>query len=139
MTKKQYEELLNALETRTRDSGEEFVCTKDDISIKTYNTIRDVAFKLDNSDLDLTYDILQSALWAMDDMTLTEFKNCDVYELDANYSSVYNYQRLKYINIHNQDEIAETVRDMGQDIVTAAAYWYDCKVTEALLLFQEQV
>ncbi len=47
-------------------------------------------------------------------------------------ASVYTAARLSYINIWNQGEVADIVREYdGQDVADAAAIWYERRVKEA--------
>lgn len=47
-------------------------------------------------------------------------------------ASVYTADRLAYLNVCNQGEIAERVREYGCDIQEASAYWYDGLVHTAV-------
>jgi len=57
-----------------------------------------------------------------------------IYEIvhDAVFGSVYSWDRLQYLTINNQDEIAELVQNYKVDIQTACAIWFDEQVTGAL-------
>lgn len=139
MTKKQYKELVNGLETCKRGDGTEYITRKDGLSADVTTLIRDVVFEIDEHDLDLAYKIVSDALYTMESMDMKEFKECDIYELDGGHASVYNAERLSYLNIWNQDEVSSLISELGGDITEACAYWYDNKVTEALSLFQEAI
>jgi hypothetical protein len=63
----------------------------------------------------------------------------DIYERASDSASPYNATRLEYLNIWNQDEVADYVRDLNVDISTAAAYWYDKQIEQSAVLINEWV
>lgn len=60
-------------------------------------------------------------------------------EASDDRASCYNGARLAYLNVWNQDEVAEIVREYGEDIAAACAVWYDRRVREAALIIVEWV
>lgn len=63
-----------------------------------------------------------------------------IYERSADSASVYTADRLAYLDLHNEDEISELMRECGEhSIATACAMWYDRQVEQAAILISEWV
>lgn len=65
----------------------------------------------------------------------------EIDEGSSEFASVYTSDRLAYLNIWNQDEVTEMLKNYGlDDIATACAVWYDEQVLHAArLIVQEYI
>ncbi len=140
MTKREKIAALDTAMTRkTRPDGEEIYVFADDAPKELQDLfceryeVRDVDYGAFSSALDAVSEIYSYAPDSDRDAAL------DALDDAREYASPYNAARLAYINIYNQDEVAEIVREYGQDVVTAAAIWYDRHVEAAARLIVEWV
>lgn len=62
-----------------------------------------------------------------------------IYEKAPESASIWNDDRIGYVTVWNQDEIADLVREGETDICEAAATWYDRQVEQAAILISEWV
>lgn len=63
-----------------------------------------------------------------------------IYERASDSASVYTSTRLEYLNIWNQDEISDIMREYGtEDIATACAIWYDRQVEQATIIIKDWI
>ena len=129
MNKKDYKILVDCLETRKRDNGDEFICKKDDTPKHIVDIIHDVMFENDNHDFDLDYKIMDSALIELSEVEFEDLAEYEVHESESEYASVYTGERLTYLNMWTQDEISDVAKEYStEDIATACAIWYDNQV-----------
>jgi hypothetical protein len=138
------QEKLNAISDayiskKVEDEREEIKVINDASPI--HDAMRDIQFELNEhtGTFELDYEIMDDACIALSDLSLEEIKkdDFDAYELSHDTASVYTATQLSYINIHNQDEIAEKVKEYSCDIGTAAAGWYEDQVARAIELIRD--
>jgi hypothetical protein len=104
-----------------------------DIFIEHYE-VRDVDYETFSAACDIVFDIYTS------EPTISkEEAEDDIYESASDSASVYTGERLSYLNVWNQDEVAEIVREHECDIATGAAIWYDKQVEQEAILINEWV
>ena len=132
MDKKDFKELVDCLETRKRDSGEEFICRKDGTSEKITDIVHDVMYENTNNNFDLDYEIMDKALMFLSEFELKEIEESrdkvDERSYENEYASVYTGQRLSYLNNGNEPEIYDKQKEYESDIQTACAVWFDDQV-----------
>lgn len=85
---------------------------------------------------DLSFEICAKACDCITELDLNELDTeQNLYEFEN--SSIYNNERLAYLNNNNEQEIAEVMKEYGcESISQACAIWYDNQVrytTETLL------
>ena len=138
INKKQFDELTQAIELRKRADDTDFYCYKDNLTIEISKGLRDVIFEIDQEchNLDLSYKIANDALNALNALSEVDYEDLgdfDQYELDGDFASVYTQTRLGYLNVWNEGDISDLVKEYG-NINTACAVWYDEQVRGAINL-----
>lgn len=64
----------------------------------------------------------------------------DIYESDMEYASVWTQERLGYLNMWNEEEISEVMKQgIFTSIADACAYWYDKQVEQAAIILNDWV
>lgn len=104
---------------------------------EVYNLLSDTLHSIDCGNSDTDYQILASALQYFDNEALDYDDVCnDNFEINfpfEGFSSIYTWNRLQYINIHNQAHITDAIKEeLADDIQSAAAYWYDDQVQNTI-------
>lgn len=56
----------------------------------------------------------------------------------SDFSSVYTAEQLSYLNIWNQEEVSDNVKELGCSISEACAYWYNNEVQNAIGIIVEK-
>lgn len=63
-----------------------------------------------------------------------------IYEEASESASIWNEERLSYLNIWNEEEISQEMRDTGEhSIAQACANWYDRQVEQAAIIIKDWV
>ncbi len=62
-----------------------------------------------------------------------------IYERSSDSANPYTAVRLAYLNVWNQDEVADYVRDLHVDVATGAAYWYDKQVEQQAIIIKDWI
>lgn len=138
MTQKEKHALLaKAYVTKeVSDDRKEIEVINDELPKEFSEAIRDIQFKLNESTgiFELDYPIMSMACSLLADVGFEELKDTDLVELSNDCASVYTNTRLSYINVNNQQEISDVLREYGNDvdIATACAVWYERQVIIAL-------
>lgn len=93
---------------------------------------------------DLDYEIFSKAIDIMVDLFSEAYVEEEIderiYELSADTASVYIYDRLAYLNIWNQEEISDILKEhQTDDIQSACAVWYDKEVERACFFIRDWV
>jgi len=91
---------------------------------------------------DIDYMIFSRACDVVNEAYRSEYKNIDdgIYEQASDSASYYTAERLTYLNIWNQDEISDMIKNEGAgDIATACAMWYDRQVEQASFIINEWI
>lgn len=82
---------------------------------------------------DLGYEIASQAIDILvDNSEDGSLDEDDLMDLCTDSASPYNNTRLSYLNIFNEHEITDRIKDFSCDINTACAIWYDNMVYEAV-------
>ena len=123
-TKKDYAVLVDCIEQRTRPNGDIFYCIKDNTLENVSKIVKDVLFDNDYSDLDLSYEIMNTALNVLSDVEFKDLEAFDMYEYEGDLASIYTIDRLNYLNTWNEGEISDLVKEHSMMISEACAYWY---------------
>jgi len=109
----------------------------DTLEREVYELLSDVCRDIDSGTFDLNYEILASALQYFDNEAL-EYDDLmnDNFEINfpfEGFASIYTFDRLSYLNINNQHDIAQAIHEgASEDIDGACAYWYDHQVEQTI-------
>lgn len=141
MTKKEkIKSLQNAMERSERNDHTEYTYFTDNapeelrqLFLEHYE-VRDVDYMVFSDACDIVSDIYQNS----PEITGREAEEA-VYEDYSESASVYTATRLEYLNIWNQDEISEILKEGCEDIATACAIWYDRQVEQASITINQWI
>lgn len=141
MTKQEKIAVLDkAMTVSKRDDGTTYThFTKEapeelkDLFLEHYN-VRELDYDVFSEACDVVSEVYADKPNATDDQA-TE----DIYERSSDRASYYNDDRLEYITIWNQDEVADIVREQGCDIATAGAVWYDRAIEQASIIIKDWI
>lgn len=119
----------NAMQPMKWDNGKEGYIISDNCA----EPVKDILMKqiYDNNiggTHDLSYEICAKACEVISELDLNELDTeQNLYEFEN--SSIYNNERLAYLNNNNEQEIAEVMKEYGcESISQACAIWYDNQV-----------
>lgn len=131
MNKDKFALLDNAIELIKKDNGNEIYVLSSKLPEKEREELVSIAFNISETTqgFDLPYEILNNAINFVSDM---DMENQDWRDNAIEFASVYNAERLSYLNIWNKDEISSIVGEYQTDISGACAIWYDERVIEAI-------
>lgn len=133
-------DMLNALDCAyvSKQKGEDTIMILNEQS-PVYELVRDVQYKLNRytGSFELNYSIMSDACTAMSEINEDTLEDMDPYELSMDTASVYTATQLSWLNINNQVEIADIVREYETDIGTACAVWYEQQVATACELLRD--
>jgi len=131
-TEEKYKALVNAMELKTRDDKSEFYAFTDSVNRELIDLF------LENYEVrDTDYQIFSKAIDCMADLELEDIlkDDFDVYEAVNDVCSVYNSDRLALLNIWNDIEITDILKEYEcSEISTACAVWFDREVQNAVSL-----
>lgn len=118
----------------TRNGGEKITVLReplpDDIQAHLLDILHDAKEKA--GDFDLAYEIAAQAVELLPD-TIEDLATFDPYDINIESASIYTYDRLQYLNIYNQYDIAQVFKETSSDdIANACAIWYDRIIQETL-------
>ncbi len=141
MTKKEKIAVLEkAMTVSKRDDGstwthftEEAPEELKDLFLEHYN-VRELDYDTFSEACDVVSEVYADMPKATDDQA-TEA----IYERSSDRASYYNDDRLEYVTIWNQDEVADIVRESGCDVATAGAIWYDRQVEQASIIIKDWI
>jgi len=124
----------DAFTTTTRNDGTDVIILRDNLPDDIRTNLLDILHdaKEKAGDFDLAYEIVSQSFELLPDTTedLATFNPYDTYIESA---SIYPYDRLQYLNIHNQYDIAQVLKETSSDdIANACAIWYDRIVQETI-------
>ena len=99
-----------------------------------YEHVKEVQFELNEllHSFEAEYSIMNDACMALSEVDADEIENVDAYELSHDTASVYTATQLSWLNINNQADVADIVREYECDIGTACAVWYEQQVATAI-------
>lgn len=98
--------------------------------------VRDVDYETFSDACDIMSEIYNDESQEDDGLSFVEDA---IYERASDSASCYTSDLLDYINIWNQDEISQYVRDLGIDIAQAAGNWYDQQVENMCFIIKDWV
>ena len=111
---------------------------------KILEEIKAIQFELneETGTFELDYSIMNDACNYVSELEHKDLADPNWDYLDhmdmGEFASVYTADRLSYLNIHNQDEVSQIMREYSlDDIQTACAVWYDRQVERAIGLLIE--
>jgi hypothetical protein len=115
----------------TDDAPRELV----DLYLKDYE-VRDVDYESFSDAIDVVIEVHNNLDDELTDDEIVE----RIYEMSSDSASVYTQTRIEYLNIWNQYEISETMREYSlDDISTACAVWYDRQVEQMAIIINDWV
>lgn len=123
--------LDKALIEKTRNDGTTFKCFSDEAP----KELRDLFlehYEVRDQDYEIFYSacIELSVIYA--DVKENEDIEDAISERLVDLASIYNSDRIALLNVYNEEEIADIIRDFGSATVSeACAVWYDRAVEEA--------
>lgn len=101
----------------------------------THYEVRDVDYETFDRAIDIVREVYADKPEATDDEA-TE----DIYERASDSASVYTAERLAYLDIWNEEEVSQKMREYGEhSIATACALWYDSQVEQAAIIIKDWV
>jgi|TARA_R100001530_G_scaffold1410_2_gene2566 hypothetical protein len=104
-----------------------------------YSQMKDIQRELADKFREIDYEIMDSACMVLSDVEDKALEEADTYELSNDTASVYNNTRLSYMDIWNQDEVSDIVKELDCDISTACAVWYEQEVARACEMLRSWV
>lgn len=115
-------------------NNEQIMFYKDDISEELKTLLSNIGYSLDVN-LDLSYQIMDTAISTLSDLDIDYIfsDRLDLYADVDSRANVYTGIQLSYLNINNESEISDIMKDESIDsIAIACQAWYNSKVLEAL-------
>lgn len=105
-----------------------------DLYLENYE-VRDLDYEIFSDACDLVRELYdENKDWS--DEAITDA----IYDRASDSASVYTAARLAYLNIWNQDEISDTMREYNtDDIATACAIWYDRQIEQAAIIIKDWI
>lgn len=114
---------------------------KDETPEETRKVLIDIIYdKNIGGSHDLSYEIVFRACDVISELSLEDLENTDcLWDIERDWASFYTAERLGYLNMNNQDEIIEKLKEYDSDIATACAVWYDAMVRDVAIELQEYI
>lgn len=135
-------DMLNALGDAymSKQKGDDTILILNEQS-PVYELVRDVQYKLNEQTgtFELDYSIMNDACTALAELDVDALEDMDSCELSMDTASVYTAEQLSWLNINNQSEVADIVRDHETDIGTACAVWYEQQVATACEMLRDMI
>lgn len=137
--KEKFENIAEAMEVKKRADESEYTCFSDkaDERLKSifleHYEVRNLDYKIFSNACDVIADLTLEQLQGENDDSF------DIYDVTDNQASYYNSDRLEYLNIWNEEEIADKVRQYECSISEACAYWYDEQVRDAVSIIRDYI
>lgn len=133
--------LAKAMTRSKRDDESEFYHFTDeapeelkDLFLEHYN-VDDLDYETFDRACDIVREVYDDKPEATDDEATEE-----IYERASDQASVYTADRLAYLNMRNEDEVSQTMREYGMtSIADACAAWYDRQVEQAAIIIKDWV
>lgn len=127
-----YTYLQDCTQTVTRESGDAYYVRKENDMPGYQNVIAQLTQDT-GENIDLAYELLNTASGLLANVELGDLADTDLYELASDSASVYTWDRLQLLDNNNQQEISDIMKEYEyEDIATACAIWYEQKVAEVL-------
>ena len=97
----------------------------------TQNAILDIQRDLD-AEFELSYEIMAEACSIINELDMNELSEADFFAEADSRANVYTYTQLSYLNVKNEAEISDLIKDEAiTSIAQACSIWYSQKVSEA--------
>jgi hypothetical protein len=125
-----------------KDERERMKVINDKLPNEFHHDIMDIQFKLNEitGTFELDYDIMSDACDIICNLTPKELEDApDFYDLAGDSASAYTSTRLGYLNMNNQADISDKLKEYDCDISDACAAWYDEMVAGACELIMNYV
>lgn len=114
-----YNQIANAFKIH---GEKEIYVFSDQVNDEVKEVIQDIMY--DNiRNFDLSYEVAGKACEYIASIPFEELQKVDIQE--AEHASVYIATRLSYLNLNNQYDITEVLKECGCDIQEACAIWFD--------------
>jgi aspartyl-tRNA synthetase len=134
-TKEKINLLETAMQIKTRDNGQEFYCFTEtvpeelkDLFISNYN-VKDLDYQIFSTAIDTIVEA-----WANNEDSPTLLEEY-IYDNYNDFASPYNADRLAYMDIHNEAEIVDIIKEYSCEYINeACAIWYDNQVKDAIMI-----
>ncbi len=101
--------------------------------------VRDMDYEIFGQALDIVSEVYsreRTTTMDKEDDKITE----EIYEASSEQASVYTSDRLEYLNMWNEDEISEIMREYSEhSIATACAIWYDKQIGQAAIIIKDWI
>lgn len=125
--------LEKSMEVKKREDGTEFTCFSDtateelkDLYLEHYE-VRDLAYKIFSTAIDTIIEAYENNEKSVNLLYVLENYN--------DFASPYNADRLAYLNVWNDEDIARIFKDFScESISMACAIWYDEQVKDAMVI-----
>jgi hypothetical protein len=97
----------------------------------TQNALFDIQHKL-NVAFELSYEVMGEACSIIRDLDIEKLANADFFAEADSRASVYTGVQLSYLNVKNEGEISDLIKDESiTSIAQACSIWFSQKVQEA--------
>ena len=133
MNLKQKLDLLSGTYTsKSVDDDREEITILNDKS-PLYQDMKTIQFELnkETGTFELDYKIMDSASCIVGEIEADDLERADLYEVSQGSASVYTATRLGYMNIQNEGEMSDILKEFDCSIAEACAIWYDNQVVKA--------
>lgn len=125
--------ISKAYVTYKKGDKEIWILNTDLLDAGTQGAILNIQYSLD-VDFELSYEIMADACQIISEKTLDELisDDCDFFADADSRANVYTAVQLSYLNIKNEAEISDLMKDEAiTSIAQACSIWYSQKVVEA--------
>ena len=133
----------------TEDNKKLVILNDKEINDTELTKIRDIQYNLDIGNINLSYEVMADACSIINDYTmegaekdnwLKDGMACDFLSDADSRANVYTGVQLSYLDIHNEQEISELMKDEAiTSIAQACSIWYSRKVAEACEALKEYI
>lgn len=114
-----YNQIANAFKIH---GDKEIYVFSDEVNDEVKKMIQNIMY--DNiENFDLAYEVAGKACEYIANTPLEKLQEANTYE--AEHASVYTATRLSYLNVQNQYDITEVLKECECDIQEACAIWFD--------------
>jgi hypothetical protein len=135
--------LDKAMTTKTREDGTEFHYFSDEapdelkeVYLMHYE-VRDQDYQIFSDACGLVSECINDNMQEQDG---ADFVNEMIYERSGDRASIMTYDRLSYLNIWNESDISDVMREYDmRSIADACAVWYDREVEQASIIINEWI
>lgn len=125
--------IVDAVTYKNR-GNEQIMIYKDDTSEELSVLLSNIGYSID-ANIDMSYMIMDTAIGVLQGLEIDYIfsDNLDTYADVDSQANVYTGVQLSYLNINNESEISEIMKDESiESIAIACQAWYNSKVVDAL-------